>query len=160
MRKSRAGRQTGDKLVDHISLTKVNYILYVFIVILTIVILYFVVVEYLIYTGQRPRADLEAELTRNDVERFSDGMHPFIVVTTAAKKNSVIQVMLTSADYGAQYSSGDYVINYTAFVLLPSDAFATDFNVTVRALDEKGRVKTTGFPFTTQEKPDVLFKVQ
>ncbi len=146
--------------LDRLQVSKINMALYVFILVIAVIILYFVVLEYLIHTGQRPSLPLQVNITKNAVESLGGEFHPVVVVDVATRKDSVITVRLESSSPEIYQSSGEPVNNYTAFFILPADNFSTEFNLSVTAMDNNRRVLTYNSEFKTHEKPGVMFKIQ
>jgi len=161
IRTGRTGKRGSgdDSLIDRIPISKVNYILYVLVLVAAVFVVYWAVMQYLMYVGQLPREDLYANVTVNDVQTFGDAFHPYLVVETAVKKRSMITVTLTGEDYSSTHNSGEYSHNYTALVILPTDKFSTDIDIHISAVDKKGRSFAEMLTLTTAEMPEVLFKV-
>ncbi len=153
-------REDKESIADYMPLSRVNYAFYVGILVFAIAICYFVVMEYLVYSDGLPENDLEIEMVRNDVERFSDGLHPVVVVDAAVREGSMVQVVLRSDSYTNRYSSGDYVNNYTAFFILPKDVFSTDFVLSVTARGENGGIFGEDLHFRSADRPKVEFSVE
>jgi len=145
------------RLVDLIPLSKQVYVLYSVILIAAVLMAYLAVVEYFRYAVELEE-DLNVNITQNSVETFADGIHPFIVVSVNANEDSIITVKLASKAYTTEYSSSDYVTNYTAFAILPRNAFLTEFNITVIASSQTGETKKE-IKTKTKEEPKVMFKV-
>jgi hypothetical protein len=157
---ARKGDDKKQRRTDTIPASRLTYILYIGILVLAVAVLYFSVAEYILYSQQLPKEELSLNITSNGAESFADGFHPVLVITAAAREKSAIQIKLSSAAYSTQYSSGDYVNNYTALAVLPTDAFSTEFNVTATASDKNGKVLTRMAAVTTQQEPKVVFGVR
>jgi uncharacterized membrane protein len=139
-------KQKKNRLVDLIPLSKQVYVLYSVILIVAVFMAYLAVVEYFRISVELGEG-LNASVTQNSVETFADGIHPYIIT-----------VKLASTAYTTEYSSSDYVTNYTAFAILPRNAFSTEFNITVTASgatwENRKEIRTM-----TKEEPKVMFKV-
>ena len=160
MRKSRNERDDRDRILERLPLSKINMALYVLILVVAVIILYFVVAEYLIYSGQRSLAPLQVNVTKNSAESFGGNFHPVLVVDVATRKESTISVRLVSPEHETYQSSGDPVTNYTSFIILPRNTFSTEFNLAVTAMDKNGRVLTYNKVLQTEAEPEVMFKIQ
>ncbi len=146
------------RLIDHISITKLNYRLYAVILLVGIAILYLVVAQYFIY-GVKTTGPIIIEILRNDIQQFSDGSHPLVIMSVITEKESLITASFYSSMYKTQYSSGDHVTNYTVSAILPLDAFSTDFDVKITAMDRTGKSVVRMVSFTTVNLPEVVFQV-
>lgn len=155
-----AQKESEPGVLAHLHITKVNMALYVFILAIAILILYFVLLEYLMYIGKMPCEPLTVNVTRNSVESFGGDFHPVIIVEVSTISDSTISLSLVSGTHEAYQSSGEPVTNYTSFIILPEDTFSTKFNLTVSATDEAGRVRTHVQELMTEDKPEVMFRIQ
>jgi hypothetical protein len=142
------------------SLSRLTYILYIGILLVAVVVLYFVIAEYVMYANQLPKEDIIVNVTSNEVQSFADGFHPVLVIDAAAREKSIIQIKLASAAYSTQYSSGDYVNNYTTLAILPTNTFSTDFNITATATDNEGNTFYRKTYVKTGEEQKVVFGVR
>jgi hypothetical protein len=148
---------------DFLSSSRMMYILYVAILILAVLVVYFAITEYIIYSSGLPRDDFTLTVTDNAVQSFADGQHPVLVISASSRQSSLIQFRLLSAKHKEHYSSGEYVNNYTALAILPKDAFSTQFNITAASYDKKGNVLMRIATATTKDKPkeqDVTFSIK
>ncbi|MBI5880798.1 hypothetical protein HZB90_01570 [archaeon] len=147
------------KLVDMTPVSRLTYALYIGILVLAATITYFVVAEYYIYSSEQGNNFVSIEVMNNGVDTFADGAHPFLVITATAKEESSTEIDLASAHYRTKYKSEEYMMNYTALMILPDTAYATEFNITATAKTRDGRRYTRITTVKTQEAPDVIFKV-
>jgi len=148
------------KIDQIITLSRMTYVLYIGILLVAVVVLYFVIAEYVMYAHQLPKDDLFINVTSNDAQSFADGFHPVLVIDAAAREKSIIQIKLASSAYSTQYSSGDYANNYTALAILPTNLFSTDFNITATATDKEGNTFYRKIYIKTGEEKNVVFGVR
>lgn len=158
MRKSDNRDDAKFRLIDHISVTKLNYRLYAVVLLVAIATIYLVVAQYFIYGTQRSDP-VTVEIIRNDVQQFSDGLHPLVVVSVVTEKEHLVIASFYSSIYKIKYSSGDYVTNYTISAILPMDAFSTDFDLKIVAMDRTGKSVNRVVDFKTVNAPEVVFQV-
>jgi hypothetical protein len=147
------------KLVDMTPVSRLTYALYIGILVLAATITYFVVAEYYIYSSEQGNNFVSIEVINNGVDTFADGAHPFLVVTVTPKEESSTEIDLASAHYRTKYKSEEYMMNYTALMILPDTAYATEFNITATAKTRDGRKYTRITTVKTKEAPDVKFKI-
>ena len=159
MKRSDEDPRKKDRVIDLISVTKLNYRLYAVVLIVAIIVVYLVIVQYFTYGRGEGREQLSIEIIRNDAESFSDGFHPLIVFSVTAEKESVITVYIDSPVYSTRYSSGSYVSNYSTAAILPKDAFSTEFDIRAIALGSDGQSMVREMSLTTAEEPRPVFRV-
>jgi hypothetical protein len=148
-----------ERMIDMVSISRLNYVLYCSILLVSVVVIYFAVAEYMMYARQQPTDYVTVSITRNDVDNFADGFHPFVVMTAGTEASSMIEIEMTSAAYSARFSSGEYVTNYTAFAILPKKAYSTEFNITATATDKNGVTHKKHTSFKTKPEPEAVFKI-
>jgi len=148
------------RIIDRVSVTQLNYRLYLVVLLVAIAVLYLVVAQYFMYGSREYRDHITVEIIRNSVERFSDGAHPLVIINALASDEAIMDVEFVSDVYNTTYSSGDYTTNYTASAILPSDAFSTEFNVRISASDRYGRKNAREISLITENKPEVMFSVK
>ena len=146
------------RIIDYLSLTRINLIFYTIILMLTVFIAYIVVAQFFRYESMWSQEDITATVERNSAEDFGDGMHPVIVINAATSEESVITVVLKSANYEMQYSSGEITTNYTALAILPKELFSTDFEIKILATGEES-THSKEIKLKTLDKPEVLFRI-
>jgi len=153
------------RLIDKISVTKLNYRLYAVVLIVGVCVLYLVVVQYLIHNRiQHTTQPINIQIIRNSIEQFGDGSHPLVIITVTTQEESVITLYFNSSLYDTVYNSGDYMTNYTVSAILPKSSFSTLFDIRVSALDKKGRTTKQEISLTTAKiqtsgNPDVKFRI-
>lgn len=159
MRKS---DESGSKfrILDRVSVTKLNYRLYLVVLLLAIAVLYLVVAQYFMYGSREYRDHITVEIIRNSVERFSDGAHPLVIINALAPDDAIMDVEFISDVYNTTYSSGDYTTNYTASAILPTNAFSTEFDVKISASERDGGHDVKTISFVTEKQPGVMFSVR
>jgi hypothetical protein len=146
------------RIIDYLSLTRINLIFYTIILALAVFVAYITVAQFLRYESIWSKEDITAIVERNSAEDFGDGMHPVIVINAATSEEAVITVSFTSAEYEMQYSSGEITTNYTAFAILPKELFSTEFIIKILATGEE-ETHSKEIKLKPLDKPEVLFRI-
>lgn len=156
-----AGGKQKYRILEHISVTKLNYRLYTMVLLVAVAILYLIVARYLMDgLGSYTDDGLTINVVRNSAERFSDGPHPLVVITVSTETEAVIDIEFISDTYTTRYSSGGYTTNYTANAILPSDTFSTEFDINVDSSYRAGDSTARRFSLITEKKPKVTFSIE
>ncbi|MFC1723239.1 hypothetical protein ACFL0V_03810 [Nanoarchaeota archaeon] len=120
------------KKKDMFSASRVNILLYIVIGSVVLFMLYFAVLQYMIYAGIA-RNKLTFQIVSNEVQEFSDGEHPVLTLRATTRQESKITIVL--AHYNMNFSSEGYVKDYSRFLVLPKGAQGKEFEVLAVAED-------------------------
>ena len=129
---------------------KLNWILFIMILVLVIFIFFSSIFNYL-FVKAETAPKLEVEIIENTIENTYNALRPIVSVRARSNVASIITFKLDSDKYNTSFVTPGYTVQFEKVFFIPPEAHSTLFKLTVTARSHEGDVLQDVKEFETKK---------